>query len=328
MKKPYIFLLCFTILTGNVLKAQWNCGDTLVDSRDGKKYATKLFGTACWMKENLNYGTVVPSYTTSSTHSDMHNDGIAEKYCSDGITGNCATYGGLYEWDELMNYSTVAGGQGLCPAGWHVPTNTEWKTMLTAAGINLVGPIATGTGTATGANTLKALGTGIGSGVGTNTTGFTALPAGDRDAFGIFYGIGQRYIFWSSNEKNTNGGTAYLFMLYRENDTIYHWNDAQKITGLACRCVKNASTSVEELYEGYNPIEIYPDPATDHISLKIDPNNSELYFSIYNSMGSVVYEGIADRNKQISTNNLNSGLYYIRVKGSNNALYSSKFIIQ
>ena len=55
---------------------------------------------------------------------------IVEKYCFNDSEANCTQFGGLYQWDELMRYDPVPGGQGLCPPGWHVPTDLEWLILF------------------------------------------------------------------------------------------------------------------------------------------------------------------------------------------------------
>ena len=91
---------------------------------EGESYATKKIGSQCWFARDLNVGT----FLNSSTY--MSDNGIIEKYCYNNNTSNCNTRGGLYMWAELLNYS--GGGsnqQGICPDGWHVPTDAEWHTL-------------------------------------------------------------------------------------------------------------------------------------------------------------------------------------------------------
>jgi len=52
-----------------------------------------------------------------------------EKYCYNSDTNNCTIFGGLYQWDEMMQYNTQQGVQGICPQGWHIPTDEEWKIL-------------------------------------------------------------------------------------------------------------------------------------------------------------------------------------------------------
>jgi uncharacterized protein (TIGR02145 family) len=100
------------------------CDNTMTDIRDGKQYPTVKIGSQCWMAENLDYGTFILS-------SQMQRDNcISEKYCYGDNLVNCTSYGGLYQWDELMQYDDVAAAQGFCPPGWHVPTENEWNTLF------------------------------------------------------------------------------------------------------------------------------------------------------------------------------------------------------
>jgi uncharacterized protein (TIGR02145 family) len=327
MKKHLLFTLAIILLfISHSFSQNWNCGDTLIDVRDGKKYTTVLLGSQCWMQQNLNYGTFINSIIDTVTHSNMANNGVVEKYAPNGDSLNLPFYGALYEWDELMTYSTTVGIQGLCPNGWHVPTVSEWKTMLTATGVNLVGNIATSTGTAAGANKLKAVGTGIGpNGIGTNTSGFSALPGGDRDSYGIFYGLGNRYIFWTSNENTTE--TAYQFTLWNDNDTIYHYDDAQKITGFSCRCVlDNIMTgSIEE----NNPKEtkIFISFSNDVLTITLNKSCTAQY-QLYTSLGQLVFsEHLNTSDRKISLSTIRNGIYILVLSVKGELLITKKIII-
>ena len=89
----------------------YNCGDILVDERDDQIYNTVQIGSQCWMAENLNVGTMISGLDA------MYNNGVIEKYCYNNDPLNCNIYGGLYQWNEMMHYSTQQGIQGICPAG-------------------------------------------------------------------------------------------------------------------------------------------------------------------------------------------------------------------
>ncbi|HZX62780.1 MAG TPA: FISUMP domain-containing protein, partial [Bacteroidales bacterium] len=102
------------------------CDNVMTDIRDNKQYPTVKIGTQCWMAANLNYGT--PILFASS---QMQRDNCTfEKYCFNDNLANCTSYGGLYQWDELMQYDNAAAAQGFCPPGWHVPTENEWTTLF------------------------------------------------------------------------------------------------------------------------------------------------------------------------------------------------------
>ncbi|MCX6306297.1 MAG: hypothetical protein NT040_15135 [Bacteroidetes bacterium] len=104
-----------------------NCPATFRDSRDQQLYSALTIGGRCWMRTNLNY----PLQKTSDLQPQSDNCS-PEKYCA-STDANCTSYGGLYQWDELMQYQVPAVGQniqGLCPPEWHVPTAVEWQDLI------------------------------------------------------------------------------------------------------------------------------------------------------------------------------------------------------
>ncbi len=102
----------------------FTCGNTLTDVRDNQQYATVQLGSKCWMAANLNFGTNILS-------TSMQRDNcINEKYCYNDNAVNCTSYGGLYQWDEMMRYDSVPAEQGFCPPGWHVPIENEWNSLF------------------------------------------------------------------------------------------------------------------------------------------------------------------------------------------------------
>ena len=102
--------------------------DTILDSRDGKTYKTVKIGEQWWMAENLNLGIMVNGMPVGINQKDNNQ---VEKYCYGDAEGNCAIYGGLYDWFEAMNYTSIEKGfegteiQGICPCGWHLPSDTD-----------------------------------------------------------------------------------------------------------------------------------------------------------------------------------------------------------
>ena len=104
-------------------------------------YNTVKIGSQCWLKENLNVGVMIDSAANPSSN------GVIEKYCYRNDTTNCVKYGGLYQWDEAMAYSTTSGVQGICPSGWHIPTEGECAFLATTVGND--------------GNALKAIGQGV-----------------------------------------------------------------------------------------------------------------------------------------------------------------------
>jgi uncharacterized protein (TIGR02145 family) len=102
----------------------FTCGNIMTDPRDGKQYSTVQIGTQCWMAADLNYGQQL------AASGYQRDNCVVEKYCYSDNPGACAVSGGLYQWDELMKYDNVPAGQGLCPPGWHVPTEADWSTLF------------------------------------------------------------------------------------------------------------------------------------------------------------------------------------------------------
>jgi uncharacterized protein (TIGR02145 family) len=73
---------------------------------------------------NLNRGNTIVS-------SQVQRDNcIPEKYCFGDNPVNCVSTGGMYQWDELMNYTSVSGAQGACPPEWHIPTEADWTILF------------------------------------------------------------------------------------------------------------------------------------------------------------------------------------------------------
>jgi uncharacterized protein (TIGR02145 family) len=100
------------------------CDNLVTDIRDNKQYPTIKIGAQCWMAANLNFGNTVPS-------SSMQRDNcVVEKYCFNDNAANCISLGGLYQWDEMMQFNALQAIQGICPPEWHVPTENEWTTLF------------------------------------------------------------------------------------------------------------------------------------------------------------------------------------------------------
>jgi len=98
----------------------FNCGNNLTDIRDNKVYSTLQLGSQCWMAADLDYGSQI----SETTH--QRDNCVPEKYKSAVGSPQSA----VYQWDEMMQYEDIPGLQGLCPPGWHVPTETDWNTLF------------------------------------------------------------------------------------------------------------------------------------------------------------------------------------------------------
>lgn len=206
---------------------QWACGQPFPDSRDGKSYQTVQIGNQCWMKENLNIGVMVNSFTNQT------NNGIIEKYCTGNSETNCNIYGGLYQWDEMLNYDPTPGVQGICMQGWHVPTDQEYTNL-----VNYLGGESSAGGKMKTTGTYEA-GTGLwlspNTGA-TNSSGFSALPGGRLLTDGSFTVLGRNAYLWSSTPYDYYYGWGRL--LYH-NAAYSNRVSNSKPGGCAVRCVKN-----------------------------------------------------------------------------------------
>ena len=180
----------------------------LVDDRDGQTYKTVKIGDQWWMAENLNYAYIDDPFDYEGVTSD------STSWCYDNVPVNCDKYGRLYTWSAAMDsagrWSTNGKGcgydstcspagiiRGVCPEGWHLPNITEWEILFNAAG-----------GKDIAGKNLKSTSGWIDyedeSGNGTDAFGFSALPAGSRNKYGIYNYEGISALFWNSTEDDSN----------------------------------------------------------------------------------------------------------------------------
>lgn len=170
-----------------------------------------------------------------------YNVGTALSFRCDNKTVNCTTYGLLYTWAAAMDsaglFTTNGKGcgygktcsptypvRGVCPEGWHLPTQTEWNTLFTAVG-----------GQSAAGKVLKSLSGWNSSGNGTDSFGFSALPTG-LGYSGYYIGEGGNAGFWSSTEFSSNG--AYSMSLNYDYDGAY-LSDLTKNYGFSVRCLQD-----------------------------------------------------------------------------------------
>ena len=187
---------------------------------EGKIYHTILIGTQCWLKENLNTGTQI-----NGIQDQDPTNGQIEKYCYDDSESNCDTYGGLYQWAEMMQGSTNPGTQGICPGNWHIPNDSEWTLLTSYLGSENVagGKMKSNTGWYNGGNS-------------SNSSGFTAVPGGLRYYDGRFAHLGDFAYFWSSQSYDSTQAW-YRNLTYA--NTIVYRNFDKNILGYSVRCIKD-----------------------------------------------------------------------------------------
>jgi uncharacterized protein (TIGR02145 family) len=185
---------------------------------DGTIYRTEQIGSQCWLDRNLNVGSMINADTNQADNA------MLEKWCYNNDPVNCGVYGGLYQWNEAMQYDTTEGVQGICPPGWHIPTDTEFQTLMTTVGND--------------GNALKALGQGSGGGSGTNSSGFSALLAGRRNnESGSFSDLGDGAYFWLSTEHDGQFAGGGIYFSGNSQDLILDNHD--KNHGFSVRCLED-----------------------------------------------------------------------------------------
>jgi uncharacterized protein (TIGR02145 family) len=189
------------------------------------------------MAQNLNYGTRI-NYTISQT-----NNSNPEKYCLSNTESNCSSYGGLYQWDEAMNYTTQSstnpsGRQGICPTGWHLPSDDEWCEMetfldptLICTPYSMIGTDAGGKMKTTGFTNWYSPNTGA-----TNSSGFSGLPAGYISS-GTNGVTGTEARFWTTTETASGIYVHYHSLQNTSAQVAHHYHS--KENGYSIRCVKD-----------------------------------------------------------------------------------------
>lgn len=216
----------------------WVCGDGLIDTRDDQSYATVQIGTQCWMQQNMNIGTLVVAGPPQG--SDCSSANSIKKYCSDGSQSNCDIYGGLYQWSQAMCGSSVAGSKGICPTGWHIPTNSEFTLLERTTCISNGGASLTCVLTFPDDNTTTGwLGTDEGVTLRSESGLFRGLFGGYRQPNnGSYAPAGTCAVFWTSYQNDLS--TAWLRFISFGNDGIERGRDLySKTYGFSVRCIKN-----------------------------------------------------------------------------------------
>jgi uncharacterized protein (TIGR02145 family) len=197
----------------------YNPVEKFCDERDEKTYKYVDIDGQIWMAENLNH------VAAGSLCYDDDTGGDSE--------GNCEIYGRLYDWNTAMDGATSSdanpsGVQGVCPSGWHLPSDAEWQTLIDFAG-----------GDATAGTKLKAAsGWNAYAGIpaGTDEHGFSAMPGGFGRSGGSPGYVGEEGDWWSASEYNSN--SAYGRGMGNYGNYVGHGN-YDKGYLYSVRCVRN-----------------------------------------------------------------------------------------
>lgn len=147
---------------------------------------------------------------------------MIEKYCYGDQESNCSIYSGLYQWNEAMQYVNTEGAQGICPAGWHLPTDTAWCTMTQFIDSTVNCTDLGESGTDAGAK-MKSTSGWYNEGNGTNTSGY-------------FYYLTQHAYFWSSSQYDVASAWNRALTFTR---ACVHRSSSYKEYGFTVRCIRD-----------------------------------------------------------------------------------------
>ena len=213
LKNLFIVSIAILLIAG--------CSDVkplTVSDIENNNYSAVTIGTQIWMSENLrttkyNDGTPIPNVAVDSTWKELKTDA----YCwfSNDTTFK-SSHGALYNWYTVNT-------KKLCPTGWHVPSDKEWRTLTSFLGDENV------------AGSQMKSSSGWKNGNGTNTSGFSGLPYGFRSAKGAFSSHGLAGYFWSSTESDPN---SWYCVLFSKDGTAYKYPGGKQ-SGFSVRCLKN-----------------------------------------------------------------------------------------
>jgi uncharacterized protein (TIGR02145 family) len=207
------------------LSLQLSLPPNVIVDIDGNNYDFVKIGNQYWMADNLRVsryknGDSIPIIESISDWSSLL-AGARCWYNNDSITYE-HHYGNLYNWYAATD------PRGICPAGWHVPTDTEWTTLTNHLGGE---PVA---GAKLKSNGLEYWNTPNTS--ATDERDFSALPAGYRDNTGSFLGLRNDALFWSSSYYDSND--AWTRSPYISSAQMYRYNKSKKF-GVSIRCLRD-----------------------------------------------------------------------------------------
>ena len=211
-------------------------GTPVVTDVDGNTYNTVLVGNQCWMRENLR----VTHYADGTAFYDGDYPSNDSSYKQ--------SYGLLYNWNTVMGNATASnsnpsGVQGVCPNGWHVPSNAEWTQLVDNVGsqsenccngMNIAKALAFSMGWFLSSNTCS-----VGNNQATNNrTSLGILPAGGD---GSSYGFGASSYFWTSTD-TSSGHPNYIELSYHSTN-CYSTTDRTAYNSLSVRCLRDGNTT-------------------------------------------------------------------------------------
>ncbi len=235
----------------------FSCGSSTIKDYDGNVYNTVLIGEQCWMKENLRTAHYSDGIPISLGDKNLWSQTIAYRYYPKNSSSYVPTYGYLYNWKAVMRTSTSSGAnpsgvQGICPNGWHVPSDAEWSQLEGCVSDqsrcvcgNDNTKIAKSLASTSGWN-YDSYFCNVGNNqTVNNVTGFNALPAGYCGfTLGSFDFIwhGFAAIYWSStvDVMMSSSYGRYAFMISLSSNSAYvRQSRSSTSDGYSVRCLRD-----------------------------------------------------------------------------------------
>lgn len=218
---------------------------------DGNSYRTKKLGEQWWMVNNLKTthyadGTEIPLVESVTVWEALGLEDKAYCYYDNGKNNEKRIYGALYTWAAVMNGNPSSDQnpsrlQGVCPEGWHIPSDSEWKELemflgMTEAAIDSVGLRGGNQGSKLASSESFWLNGYLDSNPDFGSSGFNAQPGGGRRYNGTFGHKGDNANFWTSTAySNTRAWGRHIYSSYSSVHRYYN----VKSNGFSVRCVKD-----------------------------------------------------------------------------------------
>ena len=204
------------------------CGQAIARDIDGNTYQTVKIGKQCWTQSNLKVskyrnGDNIP---TVLSNADWQNTTSGAYAIYEEDPANDGLYGKLY------NHYAVTDDRGLCPTGWHVPSDEEWTTLEDFLGGS---EIAGGKLKSTAQQPTPGGWDSPNEGA-TNSSGFSAPPGGLREGYGDFFNMSFSGCWWSSSVWSASGAWG-RSLFYDSSGILRHGND--RTLGFSVRCCRD-----------------------------------------------------------------------------------------
>ena len=232
MRHKNVILLALTLFYTGLAELQ---AQTVQDI-EGNVYRTVTIGVQVWMAENLkttklNDNTSLPLVTDKAAWGALATPGYT--WYDNDESVNKVPYGALYNWHAVKT-------NNLCPAGWHVPSNSEWTILtsyLTSNGFGYRGTgITKSMANKSGWTESASEGTPGNDQASNNSSGFTAIPGGYRNYSGAFFNLGSHSYWWSSTE--TSATHAFIRIIFNGDGSVTKFGN-DKRAGISVRCIRD-----------------------------------------------------------------------------------------